>query len=105
MKKIVTKIDNEKDASGAYTKSPAPSPEPQPVVADLSLDAILNKQLLALERVTKQLLISASGGAMSNAEIQSLATCIRTTLELKAKEKELLDFLSDEELEKASNAD
>lgn len=104
MKKIVTKIDNEKDESGAYIKSPAPPPEPPVRVADLSLDAILSKQLLALERVTKQLLISASSGAMSNAEIQSLATCIKTTLDLKEREKELLDTLSDEELEKVTDA-
>lgn len=80
-----------------------PSLPPRPiVVSDASLDNILNRQLLALERVTLQLLTSANSGKMTGAEIQSLATCIKITLELKSNEKELLADLSDEQLEAAA---
>lgn len=70
----------------------------------ISLDSILDRQLLALHRVTKQL-VRLSNGQMTKDEIQSLATCIRITMELKAKEKELLDTMSDEDLEKVAGQD
>jgi hypothetical protein len=66
---------------------------------EISLDLIMEKQLQALYRVTKQLARSSILG-MTKDEIQSLATCMRVTMDLKAKEKELLDNLSDEDLEK-----
>lgn len=69
------------------------------VSSEISLDSILNRQLHILNRVTKQLSLSSSSG-LTKDEIQSLATCIRITMDLKAKENELLDQMSDEELEK-----
>lgn len=97
-----------KDDKGAYVpavvgafkyEGPLAIKEPDP---EVSLDDILGKQLLALARVTKQLVMASSGGGMTKDEIQSLATCIKVTMDLKAKEKELLDTLTDEELEKAA---
>lgn len=76
---------------------------PEPLAAgDISLDAILGKQLLALERVTRQLVLSASTGNMTKDEIYSLSTCIKITLELKGLEKDIIEDLSDEDLEKAT---
>jgi len=69
------------------------------ITSEISLESILNRQLHILNRVTKQLSLSSSSG-LTKDEIQSLATCIRLTMDLKAKENELLDQLSDEELEK-----
>lgn len=77
-------------------KAPKPS-----TIVDISIDSILSKQLLALERVTKQLVFRSTSGEMTRDEIQSLATCIKITLDLKSGEKDLLDSLSDEELEEA----
>ncbi len=70
---------------------------------DLTLDNILSKQLLILFRVTNQLAHSSVSG-LNKEEIMSLATCIKVTMDLKAKENELLDDLSDEELEKIADS-
>ena len=67
---------------------------------DVSLDDILGRQLLALSRVTRQLLGRSTSCDMTKGEIESLASCIEITLKLKAKEKDLLDSMSTEELEK-----
>ncbi len=83
-----------KDAEGAYTKVESPS---------ISIDSILANQLEALARVSKQLLQQSKGFVLSKDEIQSLATCIKVTMDLKARENELLEGLSDEDLEKLSN--
>jgi hypothetical protein len=69
-------------------------------VEELSLDRILKRQLEALDETTSQLL-SKSKGLMSKDDIQSLATCIKITLELKAKEAALLADINDEDLAKA----
>lgn len=64
----------------------------------LTLDEMLNRQLVALERVTNQLSRESISG-LTKDEIASLATCIKLTMELKAKQKSLLDDLSEEELQ------
>lgn len=72
--------------------------------SDLSIDNILKSQLKLLKRITRQLGHAAfSGQGLNRDEIQSLATIMRLTLDLKAKEKELLDGLTDEELEELKN--
>lgn len=73
-----------------------------PAASDISLDDILKKQLQALYRVTKQLARN-SVGVMTKDDIQSLAVCIRVTMDLKAKENDLLDKLTDEELARLRN--
>jgi phage FluMu protein gp41 len=64
----------------------------------LTLDEMLNRQLVALERVTNQLSRESLSG-LNKDEIASLATCIKLTMDLKAKQKSLLDDLSEEELQ------
>ena len=85
-----------KDEHGQYLK---PEVVKEPPLSG-SLDDILNRQLLALERVTRQLVARSTEGNMTRDEIQSLATVIKVTVELKEHEKELIDELSDAELEK-----
>lgn len=97
-----------KDSTGAYcppegAKKDTPRVSAPAVDPDLSLDDILKRQLTALNRITIQLTTRSASGDMTKDEIQSLATCIKVTLELKAKESELLDDLTDEELYKAVN--
>ncbi len=92
-----------KDENGMYIKEEPPktaAPPPALTVQDVLLDDILKRQLTALSRVTRQLVLSATAGYMTKDEIQSLATCIKVTMELKMKENELLEALTDEDLEK-----
>lgn len=88
---MTRRLVSPKDANGAYEP-------PEPLTG--SLEDVLNRQMSALELVTRQLLQCAKSGVMTKDEIQSLATCIKVTMELKAKQKELLDALPLEELEK-----
>lgn len=99
-----------KNARGEYVwvdpPTPPTAPEerfmPQKITG--SIQDILDTQLLALQRVTQQLVKRSSTEAMTKDEIQSLATCIKVTMELKAKENELLDSLTDEELAALANS-
>ena len=93
-----------KDALGAYIKeAPVPQPEPLPSTPD-SIDALLERQMLALDRVTRQLVIAASTGVMTKDEIQSLSTVMKLTIELKERENELLDGLTEEQVQAALKA-
>lgn len=73
-------------------------PDAPPRKPTCTLDEILDMQMRALEEVTVQMLGKARG-IMSKDDIQGLATIIKVTLDLKTKEKSLLDDLSDEELD------
>lgn len=90
---------SKKDLNGLYEKE-TPTPKPIEVPLSGSLDDILHRQLCALERVTRQLVTRSSSGTMTKDEIQSLATCIKITLELKSVEGDILEGMTDEELEK-----
>lgn len=97
-------IPGYKDENGCYVKASEVLPvdifSPTP---DVSLDDILKRQLTALDRVTRQLTTKSSTGAMSKDEIQSLATVLKITMELKIREKEVLDDMDDEDLKKAAD--
>lgn len=84
-----------KDDSGAYV----PIPD---VAADL--DSILAAQLKGLAELTKHICTVIKQGP-ERETAQQLATCIKITMELKAKENELLDDLSDEELAKVAETE
>lgn len=86
-----------KDGNGAYLP-PQPALPPEQPPSDIDLKDVLDRQLLILWRVTQQL-ARASATELSKDQIQSLATCIKITMELKAKENELLERLSPEESE------
>ncbi len=88
-------IPGVKDGTGAFL----PPERPEPPARLGGLDEILKRQLLALERVTIQLVTrSSSLSGLTKAEIDSLATCIDITLKLKAKEKDLLGALDEDAL-------
>lgn len=69
-----------------------------------NLDEILKSQLLGLSRLTNHLVAMISAGETKDMA-QQLSTCIKVTMELKAKEKELLEDLSTEELEALADED
>lgn len=96
-------IPGYKDESGSYVKEPTP-PAPisnsDPKISDISLDDLLDKHLLILFRETKNLLMESSSGKLNKDNSQCMRDNIKLLIELKKKEKELLDALSDEDLER-----
>lgn len=98
-----------KDEHGAYLPLEGPSKSVEvpkshsPSPSDTSLEEVLGRQLLALERITRHLATKATDNTMTVPEIGALATLIKITMELKAKENELLDKLTSEELKASAN--
>ncbi len=90
-------IPSAKDGRGAYLP-----PEAPPAAEDLSVDKLLMKGLLAIERTITGTLIEVTscGGVKtpSREAIQNLKDCMAMLHEFRALEKELLEGLSDEEL-------
>ncbi len=69
------------------------------------LDSILKQQLVGLGRLTKQLVSDITAGIITKDTPNQLATTIKITMELKAKQKELLDDMPNEELSKLADED
>ncbi len=103
MRKIV--IPGMKDATGAYVKEPAPiPPAPKPYVEpnrdDVSLDDLLSRCLITLWRQVYALQEASSGGGkLTPAQALELRENTKLLMDLKKREKDLLDKMSDEELE------
>lgn len=89
-------------SSGGAGSAAKPTEEYYPSPADTSLSEVLGRQLLALSRITRHLATKATDNTMTVPEIGALATLIKITMELKVKENELLDKLTDEELAASS---
>jgi hypothetical protein len=81
-------------------KEPVKVQAPDPAIIDISLDDLLGKSLLILYREIRNLLIESSGGKLDKDSSQNLRDYIKLLNELKTKEKDVLNTLSDEELEK-----
>lgn len=110
MTRRVVSSSSQKDRHGAYLPAdPVPSTPNEGDVTPkrgLSLGEILDRQVLALERASIQLLrASSDASGLSKDQIQSLATCIKVTMELKVKENELLDNMSTEDLLKITEGE
>lgn len=96
-----------KDENGIYVRqTPAKVEEPvlttvkEPIASDISLDDLLSKQLLILYRETQRLLMESSSGILLEEHQRALVNYIKLTKELKKDENELLDKMSDEDLER-----
>jgi hypothetical protein len=109
-KKIITNNTiQQKDENGIYLPPVMVSPpkkkrvrDPKP--ADISLSDLMDKYLLLLYRETKHLLReSVSDGKLSKDSSHCMRENVRLIIDLKKKEKELLDSLSAEELDKLTN--
>lgn len=82
----------------------ASSKPTDPPISGISLDDLLGKHLLLLYRETRSLMMeSANGEKLSKESAQCLRDNLKLLLELKMREKDILEDLSDEELEKAAN--
>lgn len=97
-----------KNSRGEYEKVPveAPAPAPTPSLPngdDISIDGLLKSGLGAIERLLKILWKDISAGSPDRATVQNLKDCVAMLLELKKKEDDLLDKLSNSELEKLTD--
>lgn len=103
MKKYIP--GGKKDENGIYQKIEA---APQAIQetegngddGNISIDDLLKKGLLAIKRAMKSVLAEVSAGSPSRETIQNLKDLMAMLKELKKEEKDILDNLSDEELEK-----
>lgn len=69
------------------------------------LDEILRRQMLGLEQLTEQLVAQIEKHEITKDTPNQLATCIKITMELKAKENDMLGEMSDEDLELLAGED
>lgn len=109
-KKVVVSV---KDATGAFVKqeryvpaepaAPAAPPWVEPQIGDISLDDLLSRCLRTLWREVRLLEMATHGGAkLTPIQADQLRDNTKLLMDLKKREKDLLDGLSDEELEELS---
>jgi hypothetical protein len=94
-----------KDSKGQYVKVEVPKPEPVPSRTDVSIDSLLNKGLLAIERTMRHIVERSVHGVLERSDVQNLKDLMVLLQELKEKEDDILNKMTDEELEKIANAD
>lgn len=70
---------------------------------DLSIDSMLQRGLAAIDRLMRVITLDISGGHPSRETVMSLKDCVFMLNTLKEKENELLESMSEEELEKAAS--
>src|SRR3954469_2964823 len=108
MKKVILPssqhLPSQKDENGFYLKAPVTAkPEPTVKVSDISIESLMQKGLLAIERTIAATLreITAGNPATPSREaIMNLKDCMAMLESLKKREEELLNNLTDEELKK-----
>lgn len=92
-------VGGTKDANGIFVKEQAP-PTPAPEPSDVSIDDLLKAGLQAIRGSMKAVMADVNTGMPSRETIQNLKDLMGLLRELKKEEKDLLDNLSEEELEK-----
>lgn len=96
MKRIV---GGKKDENGIFVKEvQETSPQLPPTKIDISIDDELSKGLLAIQRLLKITSEEIVSGRQRDTA-DNLKKCMDMLMSLKKKESEILDNLSDEELE------
>jgi hypothetical protein len=86
-----------KDESGSFIKPDVPPEERDD--PDLSIDTLLTRGLNTIDRVMKLVSREVSTGVASRESVMNLKDCMLMLHDLKEKEQELLESLSDAELE------
>lgn len=103
MKKI---IGCPKDDNGIYVRSPRLPEEPsmpkfdKTTIKDVDLDNITRKHMIILHRETVRLLAESSAGLLSREAGIAFERCVKITRDLRQAEKEILESLTDVDLEK-----
>ena len=91
-----------KDENGSYLPSHSMPAKPEikdPLKSDISLTDLMDSHLLLLYRETRALLLeSATGGKLNKDSALSMRENLKLIMELRKKEKELLESMSDEEI-------
>lgn len=87
-----------KDDSGAFVKVLPQAPEP--VITDISLDDIHERQLLILHREVKRLTELSAQELLNKDQGVAFERCVKILREFKKEEREHLDALDDADLEK-----
>lgn len=91
-----------KDSNGVYVKtSPVlPAPTTELMHTDVSIDQLMSNGLLAIQRIITCVLKETSLGEPSRESVMNLKDCMTMLHELKKKEAELLENMTDDELER-----
>jgi hypothetical protein len=97
-----TIILGKKDENGIFLKPEVTVVPPQTPDPEVSLDDIGRRILLSMDRATKTLLSLISGGRVDIDTINALKSCASMYKDMRKDEKDLIDSLSDEELNKLS---
>lgn len=87
----------QKDAQGAYLPPEPVAPEQEP---DLDIDSLMKRGLAAIARLMRVITTDISTGCPSRETVQNLKDAMSMLKDLKERETELLESMSDEELEK-----
>jgi hypothetical protein len=91
---------SKKNSDGQYEKVKTPEPEPLSLRTDVSIDSLLNKGLLAIERTMKNLATKSCGPGLEREDVMNLKDLMVMLSDLKEKEQDVLESMSDEELKK-----
>jgi len=96
-----------KDERGAYVPSHLaprkrrPKKPREPKASEVNLKDLIDKNLLILYRETRKLMVlSASDGLLGKDSAHSVRENLKLMVDLKKKEKEVLDEMSDEDIKK-----
>ena len=90
MKKIV---QPPKDENGLFIK------EQKAIDPEVSIDSLLQRGLLTIDRIMKASLTEASTGTPSRESVMNLKDCMSMLKDLKAQEDALLDSMTDEQID------
>lgn len=96
MRKI---IGGAKDEQGIFVKEQA-APTPAPESTDISIDDLMRAGLQAIKGTMKAIMSDVNTGMPSRETVMNLKDVMGMLKELKKEERELLDNMTDEQLEK-----
>lgn len=97
-------VGGTKDPNGIYTPVPPTKPaEIDPIQHDISIDDLMTRAIQDIYGILRAIRLDIGTGAPSRETVQNLKDCLTMLSDLKKREKELLDSMSDEELKKFLN--
>lgn len=99
-KRTIVQPQSPKDGQGAYLPlEPSPPRVQEEVDPNLSIDSLLQRSLLTINRMLKHITIQSTDGTWDRESVQNLKDLTMMLLEFKKKEAEILDQMSDDQLE------
>lgn len=85
-------------ALGHAPPPPPPLKEPEPPASDISVDKLIGKGLIIIDREIRNLMSLSSSGKLESTDARDLRDTVKLLFELKERESNSLSSLSDEEL-------